>query len=214
MERVGSLPGVEAASVALAAPFGELAFGQRVQTGGAPFPPPLDAASPAEGKAIPANYNVIGQDYFRTLGVALEQGREFRSTEFSSSDVPRVAIINTTLAEKLWPGQAALGRTLQFAGGSEADDPGTGGFVPLEARPKQTFEVVGVVQPYKDDLLRRGDNPLVFVSYGQHYSAEMYLHVRGLSAASLDALIRKVREEVRRVDPALLMLAGSRYASI
>jgi hypothetical protein len=177
MERVGSLPGVEAASMALSPPFADLVFGQRVQQGGAPFPPPPDAATPVQGKAIPANYNVIGPDYFRALGVTLQQGREFRSTEFTDTDAPRVAIINSTLAEKLWSGEAALGRTVQLAGGSEADDPGTGGFAPLEARPQQAFEVVGVVPPFKHELFRHGDHPMIFVPFGQHYFAEMYLHV-------------------------------------
>jgi hypothetical protein len=119
-----------------------------------------------------------------------------------------VAIINSTLAEKLWPGETALGRTVQLAGGSEADDPGTGGFAPLEARPQQAFEVVGVVPPFKVDLFGRGDHSMIFVPFGQHYFAEMYLHVRALPTASVDALIREVREEVRRLDPALPMLAA------
>jgi predicted permease len=208
MERVGSLPGVEAVSMALAPPFGDLVWGQRVQPGGAPFPPPPDAATPAQGKAIPANYNVIGPDYFRALGVTLQQGREFRSTEFTDVGAPRVAIINSTLAEKLWSGEAALGRTIQLAGGSEADDPGTGGFAPLEARPNQTFEVVGVVPPFKAELLRRGDHPMVFVPYGQHYFAEMYLHVRALPGVNVDALIREARAEARRLDPALPLLTA------
>jgi len=163
--------------MAMAPPFGELIWGQRAQSGGAPFPPPPDAATPAQGKAIPANYNVIGPDYFRALGVALQQGREFRSTEFTDPGAPRVAIINSTLAEKLWPGEAALGRTIQLAGGSEADDPGTGGFAPLGARPHEMFEVVGVAAPFKDEVLRRGDHSKVFVPYGQHYFGEMYLVV-------------------------------------
>ncbi len=207
-ERVSSLPGLEAAGMALSPPFADLVFGQRVQRGGAPFPPPQDAATPAQGKAIPANYNVIGPDYFRALGVTLRQGREFRSTEFTDAEAPRVAVINSVLAEKLWPGETALGRTVQLAGGSEADDPGTGGFAPLEARPQQAFEVVGVVPPFKVDLFRRGDHPMIFVPFGQHYFAEMYLHVRALPTANVDALIREVREEVRRLDPALPMLAA------
>ena len=52
MERVSSLPGVEAASMALSAPFGDLVFGHRVQPGGTPFPPPPDAATPAQGKVV------------------------------------------------------------------------------------------------------------------------------------------------------------------
>ncbi|HEX2488246.1 MAG TPA: ABC transporter permease, partial [Blastocatellia bacterium] len=206
-ERVSSLPGVEAASMALSPPFADLVFGQRVQQGGAPFPPP-DAATPAQGKAIPANYNVIGPDYFRALGVTLQQGREFRSTEFTDAGAPRVAVINSTLAEKLWPGETALSRTVQLAGGSEADDPGTGGFAPLEARPQQAFEVVGVVPPFKHELFRHVPHPMIFVPLGQHYFAEMCLHVRALPTANVDALIRDVRDEVRRLDPALPMLSA------
>jgi predicted permease len=206
MERVGSLPGVEATSMALTPPFAELVWGQRVQQGGAPFPPPLGAETSAQGKAIPANYNVIGPDYFRALGVGLRDGREFRSTEFTSADAPRVAIVNSLLAEKLWPGETALGRVIQFAGASAADNPGTSGFAPLDARPGQTFEVVGVVPSFKVDLLRRGDHPIVFVPYGQHYSAKMNLHVRAAQGVNVGELIREVREEARRLDPALLTL--------
>ncbi len=206
-ERVSALPGVEATSLALAAPFGELVFGQRVQTGGAQFPPPLEAATPAQGKAIPATYNAIGHDYFRTLGVQLRQGREFRVTEFADTNAPRTAIINSALAEKLWPGEAAVGRTIQLAGGSDADNPGAA-YVPLEAKPRQTFEVVGVVPPFRTELLRSGDHPMVYLPYGQHYFSEAYLHIRALPGANLDALIRQTREEVNRLDPALPLLAA------
>lgn len=206
-ERVSTLPGVEATSLALAAPFGELVFGQRVQTGGAQFPPPLEAATPAQGKAVPATYNAIGHDYFRTLGVQLRQGREFRVTEFTDTNAPRAAIINSALAEKLWPGEAALGRTIQLAGGSDADNPGAA-YVPLEAKPRQTFEVVGVVPPFRTELLRSGDHPMVYLPYGQHYFSEAYLHIRVLPGANLDALIRQTREEVTRLDPALPLLAA------
>ncbi len=206
-ERVSALPGVEATSLALAAPFGELVFGQRVQTGGAQFPPPLEAATPAQGKAVPATYNAIGHDYFRTLGVQLRQGREFRVTEFADANAPRTAIINSALAEKLWPSEAAVGRTIQLAGGSDADNPGAA-YVPLEAKPRQTFEIVGVVPPFRTELLRSGDHPMVYLPYGQHYFSEAYLHIRALPGANLDALIRQTREEVNRLDSALPMLAA------
>jgi len=197
-ERVRSLPGVEAVSLALTPPFGLFTWGQRVQTGGAPYPPP-DAATPAQGKPVAAHYNVIGPDFFRTLGIPLLQGREFRHAD--STEAPREAIISSTLAEKLWPGEEALGRTIQLAGGSDADDPGVGAFIPAEGKPRQTFEVVGVAPPFRDQLLPLGDHPLVFVPFGQDYRAEMSLLVRAAPAASVDALLREAREEARRVDP-------------
>ncbi|MBL8204758.1 MAG: ABC transporter permease [Blastocatellia bacterium] len=207
-ERVSTLPGVEAASLSLCAPFGELVFGQRVQQGGMPFPPPASAGTPAQGKALPANYNVIGADYFRTLGITLLQGREFRSGEFTDAAAPQVAIISASLAEKLWPGESAMGRTIQFAGGSDADNRGTGGYIPVGARPQELFEVVGIVPPFKDELLRQDDSPKVFLPYAQHYFSEAYLNVRALPGANVDGLIRVVREEVHRLDPTLPMLAA------
>ena len=68
--------------------------------------------------------------------------------------------------------------------------------------------MVGVVPPFRDELARRDSHPMVFMPFGQHYFAEMYLHVRALPAANVDALIREVREEVRRLDPTLPMLAA------
>jgi predicted lysophospholipase L1 biosynthesis ABC-type transport system permease subunit len=67
---------------------------------------------------------------------------------------------------------------------------------------------VGVAAPFKDELLRRGDHPMVFLPFGQHHFAEMYLHVRALPGADVDALISAVRGELHRLDPALPMLAA------
>jgi putative ABC transport system permease protein len=49
---------------------------------------------------------------------------------------------------------------------------------------------------------------MVFLPFGQHYVAEMYFQVRARPGANMDALIRAVREEVHRLDPALAMLAS------
>jgi predicted permease len=205
-ERVSSLPGVEAASLSLSTPFGVLVFGQRVQQGGMPFPPPANAGTPAQGKAIPTNYNVVGADYFRSLGVTLLQGREFRSSEFTDDSAPRVAIISTTLAEKLWSGESALGRSIQLAGGSEADNRGSGGYIPVPARPQELFEIVGIVPPYKDELLREDDSPKIFLPYAQHSFAEAYLNVRAAQGVNVETLIRTVRAEIHQLDPKLPML--------
>jgi putative ABC transport system permease protein len=205
-ERVRSLPGVEAASLALTPPFGEFTFGQRVQPGGAPYPPPPDAATAAQGRPVAAHYNVVGPDFFRTLGIPLRRGREFRQTELAGTGAPREVIISTTLAEKLWPGEEALARTIRLAGGSDADDPGTGAFIPSEGRLQQTFEVVGIIQPYRDQLLPPGDHPLVFVPFSQDYHAAMHLLVRVSPGASVDTVLRAAREEARRLDAILPVL--------
>jgi putative ABC transport system permease protein len=183
------LAGVESASLAATVPLGEL-FIDRVQRAGSPVPPPKDAATPAEGQAIQANYNIVSSDYFRTLGVALQRGREFEAREFSTTNLPRVAIINTALAEKLWPNEEVLGRRVQFRNG-------------------QPVEVVGIVSSFRGELTERTPRPAVFVPYAQAGDdwASMNLLVRALPMADATALLRTVRDEVRRIDPALPVLA-------
>jgi predicted permease len=209
LDRVRNLTGVESASIAATVPLGDRSFGDGVQRAGSPLPPPRDAASPAEGQAIGANYNVISPDYFRTLGVALQRGREFEVREFSVTNLPRVAVINTALAERLWPGEDALGRRIQFASqGHSGDGPGT--FLGSGEQAGQTIEVVGVVGSFRSNLNDHEPAPMAFVPYAQahDYWASMNLHVRVAPIADEATVMRAVREEVRRVDPLLPVLAA------
>jgi putative ABC transport system permease protein len=61
----------------------------------------------------------------KTWGLKLVEGRDFLPGETqdinqNSKEVPRVAIVTSALANKLWPGQAAVGKTLYFGLGEEA----------------------------------------------------------------------------------------------
>jgi putative ABC transport system permease protein len=66
----------------------------------------------------------FGQNLLRTFGVRLISGREFQPDEFvsiqqalaglrqgDSKDLPHVAVITQAMAQRLWPGQNALGKT-------------------------------------------------------------------------------------------------------
>jgi putative ABC transport system permease protein len=64
----------------------------------------------------------FGTNVLQTLGTRLVAGRDFNPTEYAEyHDVlrdpkltPRVIIITRALAQKLWPGQSALGKTIYF----------------------------------------------------------------------------------------------------
>ena len=56
--------------------------------------------------------NVVSADYFGTLGIAVLEGREFTSEDHAESTP--VAVVNRSLAERLWPGRPAVGRVLTF----------------------------------------------------------------------------------------------------
>jgi putative ABC transport system permease protein len=67
-------------------------------------PPPGDTA-------IVDYYQVVGSDYFDTMGIPIVQGRGFQPTDVASSGM--VAVVNETLVKKFWNGQNPIGRQLR-----------------------------------------------------------------------------------------------------
>jgi predicted permease len=94
-------PNIEAAAVALGVP---LAGGVRTPYAVAGQPPPPPGQQPI------ANFNVVSDSYLRTLAIPIMAGRDFNSDDRLSS--PPVAMINQTLAARLFPGRSAVGEAL------------------------------------------------------------------------------------------------------
>jgi putative ABC transport system permease protein len=104
VERVGSLPGVEAAGVTTDIPlFGGSSTGFDVE-GRPPSPP---------GQRPMVEYRSVSPGYFRAMGIPLLRGRAF--TEQDRADAPGVVIINETLARLYFPGEDPLGKRLGFS---------------------------------------------------------------------------------------------------
>jgi len=62
---------------------------------------------------LASRMSVVSPEYFATTGIALRRGRDFTATD--RADAPKVAIINTRLAELLWPDQDPVGRSIPVA---------------------------------------------------------------------------------------------------
>jgi putative ABC transport system permease protein len=104
IERVQSLPGVEAASVATVAP---------IVTAGRRSPiVPEDKPDPPPGVFQVANNRVVSPDYFRTLGVPLQQGRLLSAQDHAQA--PGVVVINQALARHYWGDENPLGKRLKI----------------------------------------------------------------------------------------------------
>jgi putative ABC transport system permease protein len=54
----------------------------------------------------------VSAGFFRTVGVALIEGRDF--TDGDGREAPRVAVVNRTMARRLWPGGQAAGRRFKL----------------------------------------------------------------------------------------------------
>ncbi|MHB1271703.1 MAG: ABC transporter permease [Rhodanobacter sp.] len=109
------IPGVQQAALSISLPF-------------VPGGPNSDLMLHAQQQQSTLNISqYYGQNLLPTLGVKLIAGRAFRADEYVGFDaaiaalhsndlkgMPHVLIITKATAERLWPGQSALGKTIYF----------------------------------------------------------------------------------------------------
>jgi len=100
-------------------------------------------------------WQVVGENYFRTLGVRLIEGRFF--DERDGKDAPRAAIVNLAMARHFWPGQSPIGRRVR-PGGS-----------------KDWLAVVGVVGDVKNAGIDRPAGTELYVPYQQAQDIPAFL---------------------------------------
>ena len=131
-----------------------------------------------------------GPAYARTVGLALRSGRDIGRRDVEGSEA--VALVNESLARRLWPGRSALGQRFTF--------------LPLHG----DVQVVGVVRDGKYRRLREAAGFAVYLPLAQH---------RGLAVgsgaiiarATPDAgpLVPLLEQEVRAFDSDLLISEAS-----
>jgi putative ABC transport system permease protein len=78
----------------------------------------IEGYTPPPGEtAIVDYYQVVGSDYFETMGIPLVQGRSFQPTDAAASGM--VAVVNETLANTFWKGLNPIGRRLRACCGEQ-----------------------------------------------------------------------------------------------
>jgi len=177
-ERVQALPGVESAAIGSGVPF-DTDFQTR---GLLPVERPATDEPTENDDAIQAGLNRVDPGYLRTMGTALLQGREFTPQDDASA--PRVAVVNQTLANRLWPGQDPLGRRFRWLRGGDS------------------VEVIGIVRDGKYFMLGEAPRPYVYLPLAQEYSSPVTLHARAATADPL-ALMPSIHEVLHDLDPDL-----------
>ena len=190
LERVRTLPGVEAASFADFVPSGG---GRRSTTIS------VENHTPRPQENMSVLNGVVATDYFKTMGMTLLAGREF--TDRDVVGAPGTVIVNDSLARRYWPGQNALGKHIAVGGGRQ-------------------LEVVGVVKDATAYIFQKGSLPFFYVPQLQNPSAGMTLHVRSkgdpmamlpavrneIEALGHSVVLRDARTLSDQLSEALLML--------
>jgi len=170
-EKLGAMPGVEAASVANAVP-----FNAERRTFSIQGQPAVVAAERPR-----ARYFAASPGYFRVLSMPMVRGRTFHESD--NATAPRVAVVNRIFAERFFPGQNPLGRYIRI----DHDEPGWS-------------EIVGVVGNIKSSYGPKEEDAQVYEPYLQvPMEPEMWLTVR--TAGDPNLLGRALRSAVWSVDP-------------
>jgi putative ABC transport system permease protein len=59
-----------------------------------------------------ADSRAVTTGYFRTMGIAIEEGRSFERADVANS--PSVAVVSRSLARRFWPTSSAIGHYLEY----------------------------------------------------------------------------------------------------
>ena len=133
MDRLRALPGVTSVGLVENIPLNEDTATGRFQ--------PEENANDREGGSL-MRFTFAAGDYFKTMNIAVVEGRTFESADHISS-LGNV-IISRTAANLLWPAKSAVGRKLQRQGQNSWDT------------------VIGVVEDVMQNDFRHAPNPLVY----------------------------------------------------
>jgi len=119
-------------------------------------------------------------DYFKLMGMALTDGREFRSTD--DDKAPNVAIVNREFADRYFPHSNAIGRKVWFNG-----------------RDKPGIEIVGEIANGRTDDLTQEASPELYLPLWQANAFSKHLVVR--TTADPRSVVVAVERELHSVDP-------------
>lgn len=172
--RARALPGARSAALT-STPFGEKPFSI--------------AGISVEGRAFDPDARIaeawVSPGYFEVMGIDRLTGRDFAASD--SETAPQVAVINRTMAERLWPGEPPVGKRFHFS--DIADRP--------------FIEVVGVVADSHYWSLRRQGEWFVYLPLEQqsltYERGAVSLLVRRTGAAAggeLRAMVAEVAPEL------------------
>jgi predicted permease len=128
-----------------------------------------------------ANFDAVGPDFFKLLGVPLLSGREFTRSDVVGS--PQVAIVNEAFAKKFGLGHEPIGKMM-----------GT--------NDSMNIQIVGMIRDAKYSEVKKAIPPVYYLPYKQDSSiGSMHFYVK--SSVPLDGLGPQLRSVIHKIDPNL-----------
>jgi predicted permease len=138
-------------------------------------------------------------NYFATMGIPIVRGRDFGTGDLGAA-AAAVCIVNETYARRMYPGEDPLGKTCEKDTRpkllTNAGSP----------RPEEPYTIVDVAQDSRYSNPRGVVRPLIYTPFllTSTGRGQMALYARVVGSA--DGIVRRIREKVAAVDPAMPML--------
>ena len=173
MERLSALPGVTAVGGATALPTSPL---------GPDFERPVWRDGDTSERAPLAWVRMVTPGYFETLGMNIRDGRGFDDRD--APGAPSVVMVSEGLAQRLWPGERAVGRRIMI-------DYSTAGTYPSE--------VVGVVGDVRFRGPRSDPRLELYIAHAQR--SYLILNVAVRTTEDPRRLAPAIRAVMRDIDP-------------
>jgi predicted permease len=177
IEKLQTLPGLEAAGIGEIVPLGGAGESTGIRIPGRP--------PASKGELRFANFTIVSPGYFAAVGTPVLRGRPVLESDTGDS-IP-VALINRAMAQKYWPGEDPIGKQVG----------------PGSVRYPASL-IVGIVANVKHLSLRDDPEPEMYVPYTQRpwpsmLSMQVVLRVRGDPASAMSA----ARAALHSLDPDL-----------
>jgi putative ABC transport system permease protein len=171
LERVRGLPGVRSASLSVLTPLSGRNTGTAVSV------PGLDVRGEVR-------LNHVSEDYFRTFGIDMLDGRTL--TRQDATGAVKVVVLNETAARMAFAGRPPLGERVEI---------GDAGL----------YQVVGVVRDHRHLSVREAAQPFAFVPLRQPVNPISRLTLSVSSAAPDPMMARAVADAIRAIHPNTLV---------
>jgi predicted permease len=156
LDRLTRLPGISSVSLSTSIPPNPWPGGVSVFHPGEEPPQSLLRGQEFQ-RGLHVNIVNVSPHYFQTLGIPLMQGRDFDLEDDETT--PGRAIISRDLAERMWPGENAIGKRISLPS--------------LEGPPRPPLEIVGVAADCKYLSLTEPAPLIMYIPLFQNYSGRV-----------------------------------------
>ena len=148
-----------------------------------------DVADPSPDRGHVAGFDVVSGNFFRAMGMPIARGRDFDAQDTATA--PAVAIVNETMARRLWPDREAVGKRVRLY---------------YDKDRQRWLTIVGVVRDVRYRGARIDPIPQVFVTSPQNpykslpYAQSPFVALVVRTATKPAAMIPAVQAAIWSVD--------------